>query len=491
MSDIKCIKELYEACGSQRQVSRELKMSRNTVKKYIELIKQVKEGSLEEVLPSHRQIKRTCPVLTPEIRFKIHQILEENQKRPRKQRWAGKKIWRFLVCSGHVIGYSTVKRAINEWNKKHAHREVFILQEPRPGYRAEFDWGKVDLCIGGQWGKYSMATMVLNNSLYRFSQLYPRETLLEIIAAHIEFFKTINGIPQTIFYDNMRAVVDPATKDWNPRFLQFAVHYGFEPHACNVRSPHEKGTDEQTVGYIRRTVFSEQNAFSSLSEANRYLTQSLEELNKKPVYRRECPPCEGLKHEQSSLGELPTLEFSNYRIRQAQISKYSLVLFESNFYSVPDEYRGKYLTLKIFPDRLDLVNEDQVIASHIRQFGKGTYTLNITHFLKTFRRKPGALPHSKVFHQVNDSIQALFHQHYRNNPKEFLPILALIKEYSMDDLLSAIRKLEEHQLVPTYDTLKCMIAQKTCRYEDHAPSSCAITVKEPDLTVFDGLMGGM
>jgi transposase len=472
-------------------VSKELGISRNTVKKYIDRVKQAKEGSLEEIIPTHREIKRTCNVLTPEIREKIYQILEENQERPRKQRWTGKKIWRFLVCSGCNIGYSTVKRAIGQWKRDHAHREVYILQEPQPGYRAEFDWGRVDLCIEGQWGKYSMATMVLNNSLYRFSRIYSRETLLEIIAAHIEFFKTINGVPQTIFYDNMRAVIDPSTKTWNPRFLQFAVHYGFEPHACNKQSPHEKGTDEQTVGYIRRTVFSEQNVFSSLNAANHFMIQRLEELNSKPVYRRNHPPDEGLKCERSSLGVLPALEFSNYIIRAAQISKYSLILFESNYYSVPDEYRGKHLTLKIFPERLEMVNGNQIIASHTRFFGKGKYSLDITHYLKTFHRKPGALQHSKAFHQVHDAIQRIYLRHYLNNPKEFLPILSLIRQSSIEGLIYAIQTLEDHQMVPTYDTLRCVLTQQPFQMVEPFSFSYDIRVDEPNLTVYDNFMGGM
>ena len=489
MSEIKRIVELYKLHGSIRQVSKELKMSRNTVKKYLDRVEKVKQGIEEELLPNNRQILRPCNVVTPEIKREIYHILEENQNRPKKQRWNGKKIWHHLVQSGHTIGYSTVTDVITVWRKGHAHREVYILQDPEPGHRAEFDWGKTDLCIDGQWGKYPLATLVLNNSLYRFSRLYLRESLLEVIAAHIEFFQEIEGVPRTIFYDNMRTVINPSTKEWNPRFLEFAVHYGFEPHACNVRSPHEKGTDEETIGYVRRTAFSERNIFRSLEEANQYLARKVDEINSRPVYRRKYVPREGCENERVTLSPLPTLVFSNYLTRPAQISKYSLVLFESNYYSVPDEYRGKFLTLKIFPERLELVNGDQIIASHTRRFGKGDYSLDISHYLKTLRRKPGALPHSKVFHQLHDSIQRVFHQHYLNNPKEFLPILSLARESSVEGLIYAINMLEEHQMVPTYETLKCVIRQQPFQMVEPLALSCDVMVGEPDFSVYDNLMG--
>jgi hypothetical protein len=38
---------------------------------------------------------------------------------------------------------------------------VFILQEPRIGQRAEFDWGEVTLSIAGVWQKFYLAVFVL------------------------------------------------------------------------------------------------------------------------------------------------------------------------------------------------------------------------------------------------------------------------------------------------------------------------------------------
>ena len=475
--------------GSIRKVSEELRMSRNTVKKYLDRVQKVQQGIEGEIVPTNRQILRDCTVVTPEIRGEIYRILEENQNRPKKQRWNGKKIWDYLIQTGHPIGYSTVNQVIAAWKKEYAHREVYILQDPEPGHRAEFDWGKTDLCIDGQWEKYPLATLVLNNSLYRFSRLYLRESLLEVIAAHIAFFREIEGIPRTMFYDNMRTILDPSTKEWNRRFLEFAVHYGFEPHTCNIRSPHEKGTDEESIGYIRRTVFSERIQFKSLDEANQYLEEKLTDINNHPVYRRKYVPHKGLENERATLGLLTTLEFSNYVTRPAQISKYSLILFESNYYSVPDEYRGKFLTLKIFPERLEMVNGTQIIASHTRNFGKGDYSLDIYHYLKTLRRKPGALPHSRVFHQVQDAIQRVYHQHYLNNPKEFLPILSLIRESSMEGLIYAIQTLEDHQMVPTYDTLKCVIRQQPFQMVEPLSIPCEVMVDEPNLAIYDTLMG--
>ena len=491
MSDIKRIVELYNLYGSKRRVAKELNISRNTVSRYLQRVQDVKDGVEESILPRNRQIQRPCTALTPEVKEQIHRILEANADLPKKQRWTGKKIWEHLVKEGYTISYSTVKREVASWKDRHGHREVYIAQETDPGFRAEFDFGKTDLQINLSWGKYPMATMVLNHSLYRFAYLYHRETQLEVFDAHIRFFNEIGGVPETIFYDNMAAIINPKTKEWNPRFLEFSIHYGFEPHTCNARSPHEKGTDEQSVGYVRRRAFSERNTFSSLNEANQYLAATVREINEGLVYRRTVPPSEGLIHEQKAFGLLPALEFSTYQSRLAKVSKYSHVTFELNYYSVPDTYPGKYVTLKYSPDTVELVDGTEVLARHERRFGKGELSYDLTHFLKTFSRKPGALRNSRVFRQLDERIQHVLHHHYEGRHKDFLPILSLFREASEEEIVAAILLLEEHGMVPTYDTLRCVLSHQAIQLPETALPEDCIVIIEPDFSCYDDYLRGV
>lgn len=49
--------------------------------------------------------------------------------------------------------------------------------------------------------------------------------------------------------------------------------------------------------------------------------------------------------------------------------------------------------------------------------------------------------------------------------------------------------LEEHQMVPTYETLKCVIRQQPCQMVEPLSFPCDIMVGEPNLSVYDNLMG--
>jgi len=489
MTDIRQMVDLYELCDSKRQVARETGASRNTVKKYLNRVKNVREGKETEILPKNRDIVQPARVVTTEVLEKIHQYLETNLNRPKKQRLTAKRIHELLRNEGHKISYSSVKQEVADWKKEHGPREVYILQEPKKGERAEFDWGRVDLCIGGEWSKYHSAGMVLNHSLYRVSCLYSRETLLEVLQAHIEFFNEINAVPPAMVYDQMSTVYNPKTKQINERFLEFATHYGFTPVICNPGSPQEKGTDEQSIGYVRRMAFAERTSFDTLDEANTWLKQRLLEINTRPVHRRDLTPIEGLEQERPAMHPLPVLEFSNYNLKRASISKYSFVMCDANYYSVPDTYRPRHITLRLYENTIELLDGDTIIATHLRRRGKGEYCLDITHFVKTFHRKPGAIRNAKVVANLDIKIRELFNRYYQNEPKEFLPILDLIQNSSEQALSYALDTLAGQEIVPTYDALRFIIQQQEQMLQPFSISD-NFCVDEPQLSAFDQLIGG-
>jgi hypothetical protein len=252
----------------------------------------------------------------------------------------------------------------------------------------------------------------------------------------------------------MAVVYDSQKQKLNEKFLEFSMHSGFRSCVCNPASPHEKGTDEESVGYIRRLTFGERSSFESFEEAIEWLSTCLAKINARPVYRRPNVPVQGLVHEQDLMHPLPTLDYENYELKRAAISRYSLVKCEGNFYSVPDTYHPRQITMKILVDRIALLDGNDVIASHHRLTGKQQYSLDITHYIKTFHRKPGALPNARVLAQVDELIQDLFNRYYLDDLKGFLPILDLMRETSPEALSYALIILNEQNIPPNYDTLR-------------------------------------
>jgi hypothetical protein len=216
----------------------------------------------------------------------------------------------------------------------------------------------------------------------------------------------------------------------------------------------------------------------------------LTEINARPVYRRPSVPVQGLVQERALMHPLPTLEYENCDLKRATISRYSLVKCEGNFYSVPDTYRPRLITLKIMVDKIVLLGGNDVIASHHRLTGKQQYSLDITHYIKTFYRKPGALPNARVLAQVDELIRDLFNRYYLDDPKGFLPILDLMRETSPEALSHALTILKEQNISPTYDTLRFFLHQ-TMEQKVKPFAFCGgFEVTQPDLVAFDQLMEG-
>jgi len=91
MADISGIVDLYDLYKSYRRVARELKISRNTVKKYVLKVKEVQDGVADEILSKNRGIIQPSRVLAELVRQKINEHLESNLSRPKKQRITAKE----------------------------------------------------------------------------------------------------------------------------------------------------------------------------------------------------------------------------------------------------------------------------------------------------------------------------------------------------------------------------------------------------------------
>jgi hypothetical protein len=69
-------------------------------------------------------------------------------------------------------------------------RDIYVLQDPPEGHRAEFDWGYVDLVILGSLRKIPLAMFILNFSQYRFGNSIHHKPLLTLFR-HTSTFLTI------------------------------------------------------------------------------------------------------------------------------------------------------------------------------------------------------------------------------------------------------------------------------------------------------------
>ncbi len=119
-------------------------------------------------------------------------------------------------------------------------------------------------------------------------------------------------------------------------------------------------------------------------------------------------------------------------------NNYLQVVYDTNRYSVPYDYRDSQLVLRAFPFRIELLYLDDVIAEHPRCFEKERDILDPLHYLALLSQRPGAFEHAKPLRnwrkQWPKSYERLLQELQEDQMdgrgvREFLEILKLHQEY--------------------------------------------------------------
>jgi hypothetical protein len=154
------------------------------------------------------------------------------------------------------------------------------------------------------------------------------------------------------------------TVRYNPAFLEFARHFGFSIHVCNVRKANEKGRVERIIrdckGFLRVTPV------TSLEELNAKVLVWQQERNLRVHRTTKRPPAEMLREEK--LRPLPQIDARPYRRVSATVSKLAFVEFDLNRYSVPSIYAEAAAEILALPDAVEVFVGGRRVAVHRRVF---------------------------------------------------------------------------------------------------------------------------
>ncbi len=433
---------------SQRQITRELGISRKTVSKYIsqynlllasgKTVSQALSVCLSEA-PSYNSNARGKIRFTQEVQSAIDLLLEQNQKKRMgglsKQQLKKIDILALLHGKGFEIGYTTVCNYIRGKETAPRKQEAFIRQVYEPGSSCEFDWGEVKLTISGRQRKFQLAVFTSGYSNYRYSLLYERQDTLAFMESHVAFFLFVGGVYREMVYDNMRVAVAKfvGTREKEPTraLLDLRGHYQFGHRFCNTYRGNEKGHVERSVEHVRRKAFGFKDSFATLEEANNHLLSALQKINNTKQQLSGKSANEMFAEEKGHLiGHTETLEFSDYE--QLRVDKYATISYRTNRYSVSDKLVGRFVDVKIYSSKLEVFYDNRFIATHERVYGKHQWVIAIEHYLDTFKRKPGALPGSLAL-ASRGQLKKIYDAYFTGSPRDFIELLHYCQQNQIGD----------------------------------------------------------
>jgi hypothetical protein len=202
-------------------------------------------------------------------------------------------------------------------------------------------------------------------------------------------------------YDNLKTVVDAIfvgkERRFNRRFLTLANHYLFEPVACTPESGWEKGQVENQVGNISEWLFTPTPKFSDFAELNAWLAQRCRELALRPHPDQSSRTTADLFAEEQPLLMPIKAVFDGYVETMRRVTSLCLINIHRNRYSVPAQWANQVVSVRITADRIRMVANGQVIAEHVRRFGRDHLICDPWHYLPVLEKKPGALRHGAPF----------------------------------------------------------------------------------------------
>ena len=486
---------------SIRQISRQFGHTRKTVRHVL--------NHAEPPTPTTRD--RKAPRLGP-VEPIIDRILADDEEAPPKQRHTAAQIHRRLRDEhAYPGGYAQVQRYVLRHRRRH--RETFIPLGHRPGRRMEADFGHihVDFPDGRRPVPFLVAAWAYSNAPFVLALPFERtEAILEGMVAAFEFF---GGVPGEVWWDNPRAVATLILKgrerQIHPRYAALASHHVFEPKFCMPARGNEKPDAEGTVKAVQKRFATPVPRITDLDELNKLLHRwCLAERDR--VVRSLAGPFtikDRLAEDLASASPLPRDRFEACVIHPAvAVDKYQSVAFDGNRYSVPRAFAFGLVTVKGFVDRVAIVSQGQVVATHGRSLGKSKMILDPLHFLATLDRKPGSLDHAPVFRDW--SLPACFaafrarleRQHGPSTgARQYARVLQLLTEHPMTRLRTAIEASASEQL-DTADAVirrtRALASIEAAKRPGPPPPSVPTTSNQvevplPDLSRFNQLLGGV
>lgn len=294
------IKILHKQGMSSRAIARELGLSRNTVKRYL-------------------QAKSEPPKYTP--RPAVASLLDEYRDYIRQRiadahpyKIPATVIAREIRDQGYRGGM-TILRAFIRSLSVPQEQEPAVRFETEPGRQMQVDWGTMR--NGRSPLHVFVAVLGYSRMLYiEFTDNMRYDTLE---TCHRNAFRFFGGVPREVLYDNMKTVVlqrdayQTGQHRFHPSLWQFGKEMGFSPRLCRPFRAQTKGKVERMVQYTRNSFYiplmtrlRPMGITVDVETANRHGLRWLHDVaNQRKHETIQARPCDRWLEEQQSMLALP------------------------------------------------------------------------------------------------------------------------------------------------------------------------------------------
>ncbi|MEB3327878.1 MAG: IS21 family transposase [Candidatus Sericytochromatia bacterium] len=326
--------------------------------------------------------------------------------------------------------------------------EAYLRVRTLPGEQAQVDWAHFGhLTVGKARRPLVAFVMVLSYSRRLYLRFCLGQGMANFLAAHVAAFEAFGGVPRVLLYDNLKSAVLERLGDairFNPRLLEFAGHYRFEPRPVAVARGNEKGRVERAIQHVRHAFFAAREF------------QDLDDLNAQaaawclgPAAARACPEDKArsvaavYEEEAPRLRPLPDVPFPCEERIAVQVGKTPYVRFDLNDYSVPHTHVRRTLTVAAGPAVVRVLDGPTVVATHPRSYGRAEQVEDPAHVADLIALKRAAREHRGMdrLHAATPSAKAflaIVSERGLNLGAMVSALLALLERHGASELEAAL-----------------------------------------------------
>ncbi len=396
----------------------------------------VKNALMRESPPKYERTLRENPLLAPfkEVIFEMLNV----------KHFKGARILEELRSKGYTGGKTAFYCYLDKVRIEAA--KHYTPYETLPGEQSQFDWSPYTVLIGGQLVKVIVFSYINSFSRSHIFEGSLADNQGSVFDAMENSLIESGGVPGRIQTDNAKVFVTNASTTnfrWNPRYLHFCGHYGFEPTRSLPRHPWSKGKVEKPFQYLE-DHFIAGGVFDDFEDFITKLKAFQQRVNQRVHSTIKTTPQELLIKDRQAFSVLPTVRYIGTKEEVRHVTFDCLLSFGGSRYSVPWMFAGRQVWIRIGKGYyLEIYSQaNKLIARHRLAPVKGSVVIVKEHY-RAYNRNGASFDRLRVlfreaFPDHEAFIEKLVAQKRSNAHRHLYQFLELAKVYGRDEMIEAI-----------------------------------------------------
>jgi len=320
---------LHQEGVSQRAIARQLRLSRNAVRRII-----AQSGQMPP------PIRPPKVVLDADLLRQLHQECEGYAFRMTEKLREEHRI---------AIKYSTLTRHLRDLGITGPSPARCQKVPDEPGAEMQHDTSPFTLLVGSQRQRLQASLLYLRYSKRRYLQFYPVFDRFHLKCFLHQALMHWGYAPPVCVIDNTnlaRWYGLGAHAVMVPEMEAFSRSYGFK-FLCHAPKHSDRKAGEERSFLTVETNFVPGRTFASLEDLNRQaLEWSTVRMEQRPQGKAGLIPAQAFEHERQFLTQLPHHLPAPYQLLERSVDEYGYVAVGGNYYEVPGTGRGEVQVLR-------------------------------------------------------------------------------------------------------------------------------------------------